>query len=137
MNSPKTPGTPPYIEPERFARLGHDPQPHQPKDVWQFNVLDFVPHVNPANYYCTSGEAVTKAKKLEQDLWKAAAAARRFYNLMVKARAKHKYLELEITGMRTNDNCPVSLCKCKDPRPNMRLMAKHQSHQPHQPQRHF
>jgi hypothetical protein len=117
----------PYVEPEAFARLGHTPQPHQPKDTWQFNVIDFVPNVNPNNYFCTSGEAVIKAKKLEQDLWQAAAAARRFTNVLIKTRGKHKYLEFQITGDRYQDGRQMSVVKTKDPRPNQRLIAKQRS----------
>lgn len=116
-----------YVEPEAIARLGHAPQPHQPKDAWQFNVLDFVPNINPINYFCTSGEAVIKAKKLEQDLWQAAAAARKFVNVLTKTRAKHKYLEFQITGDRFSDGRQMSIVKTKDPRPNQRLIAKQTS----------
>ena len=117
-----------YVEPETYARLGHPPQPHQPKDAWQFSVLDFVPHVNPVSYFCTSGEAVIKAKKLEQDLWQAAAAARKFVNVLTKTRAKHKYLEFQITGERSSEGRQMSIVKTKDPRPNQRLIAKQKTH---------
>ena len=122
---------PKFTAPEAYARLGHDPQPNQPKDAWAFNVLDFVPHVNPIAYFSTSGEAVIKAKKLEADLWKAAAAARKFANILEKTRAKHKHLELEITGNRHEDGRQIMLVKTKDPRPNMRLAARQASQHPY------
>jgi hypothetical protein len=119
MSQARTPkrAVPAYVEPEAYARLGQPRQPNQPKEAWQFNVRDFVPHIDPQAYFCTSGEAVIKARKLEQDLWRAAASARRLANLLTKARGKHKYLELQITGHGT-------ICLTKDPRPNMRLINK-------------
>jgi hypothetical protein len=121
------PAIPKYVEPEPCAKLGFEPQPHQPKDAWQFNVLDFVPHIDPAKYFCTSGEAVIKAKKLEADLWAAAAKARKLGNILAKTRGKHKYLELTITGERSSDGRQIMLVKTKDPRINQRLLAKYKN----------
>jgi hypothetical protein len=108
-------------ESEPFAQLGKKPELHQRKEAWKIDVRASVPHVDPMAYFMTSGEAVIKAKKLEADLWKAAAAARKFANLLEKARGKHKYLELELVGGG------IAIVKTKDPRPNPRLIKDNNS----------
>jgi hypothetical protein len=108
----------PYEEPVRHAALGQQPLPHQPKEVWRIDVYGSVPHIDPMTYFMTSGEAVVKAKRLEADLWQAAAKARKFANLLQKTKGKNKYLELELVGGG------IVLVKTKNSRPNPRLLMK-------------
>ena len=76
-----------------YTKLGHKPQKHHAKDIWELDLSDFKA-VNPIDYFRTSGEAVEKAKQLEKDAWKLAGQVRRFRHLLEKTRGKAVYLEV-------------------------------------------
>ncbi|MEM3097480.1 MAG: hypothetical protein QXU32_02005 [Nitrososphaerales archaeon] len=86
---------PSYQEPEPYCKIGHKPQPHQPDDIYELVLSEFVSAIDPKNYFVTSGEAIQKAKKLEQDLWHMAGEARKLRRLLEKARGSAVYLETE------------------------------------------
>jgi hypothetical protein len=86
---------PAYVDPEPYCKLGDKREPHQPEGVWELRISDFLSTINPKDYFVTSGEAVQKSKKLEQDVWEMAGRVRKLYNLLKKARGPAVYLETE------------------------------------------
>lgn len=109
-NNTKPATPPPYREQDPYCKLGNNRELHQPETVWELILADFVTGIDPKNYFVTSGEAVQKAKKLEEDIWLLAGKARKLRNLLEKARGSSTYLETEWTdGGRL-------LLKKKDPR---------------------
>jgi len=71
---------------------------HHKKNVFQLILEDFFDTDTNffsavKEYFVTSGEAVAKLDKLEQDAWKLAGDARRLGRLLRAARAEAKYLE--------------------------------------------
>lgn len=101
---------PTYREQDPFCKLGNEPEPHQPDGVWELNLASFVTGVNPKDYFITSGEALKKAQRLEEDCWALAGKVRKLRKLLEKARGPATYLETEwVDGGRL-------LLKRKDPR---------------------
>lgn len=99
-----------YVEPPPFALLGDEPLPGQPKEVYELpEISKFLPAIDPAAYFTTSGEAVKKADKLVKDLYSAALTAKAFRDKLIKARGEKKYLETCREDGRL-------LVKAKDPR---------------------
>ncbi len=93
-----------------YTKLGEDPLPGQPKDVWDVTEsLGALKAVDPASYFTTSGEAVKKADKLVTDLYSLSVMARSFRDKLKKSRGSKKFLETA----RENGKL---LCKAKDPR---------------------
>ena len=90
-----------YIDPEPYAKLGHEPLSHQPDGVWDITealqdlVEDFPDGIDPINYFITSGEAVKKAEKLVGDLYSLAVSTRSFKKKLEKAKGPAKYLETQ------------------------------------------
>ena len=110
QNDKPTIPAPPYREQDPYCKLGNEKDLHQPEGVWELILSDFTNSINPRDYFVTSGEAVQKAKKLEEDIWLLAGKARKLRNLLEKARGSSTYLETEWTdGGRL-------LLKKKDPR---------------------
>jgi len=99
-----------YIEEQPYARLGEEPLPGQPKDVWSITeALKELKAVDPAQYYVTSGEAIKKAEKLVKDAYSLAVRSKSFRDRLISARGSKKYLE---TSREDNH----LLVKSKDPR---------------------
>jgi len=95
---------------EPYAKLGNEPLPGQPKDVWEIpDIKTELPAVDPHAYFVTSGEAVKKAEKLVQDCYVLTSKARAFRDKLRAARGVKKYLETSRDGERL-------LCKAKNPR---------------------
>ncbi len=76
-----------------YALLGQQPQEHQDKNITELKIQDYVASIDARSYFVTSGEAIAKAAKLEKDLWRAAADARKLHNALKKARGDATYLE--------------------------------------------
>jgi hypothetical protein len=100
VEKPATPAidpasVPAYQEPEQYCRLGNTPKEHQPDGIYQLNMKEFMPAIDPNAYFVTSGEAVAKAERLEKDIWLMAGKARQLKNLLKKARGPAVYLETE------------------------------------------
>lgn len=95
---------------EPYAKLGNDPLPGQPKNVWEIpDIKVEMPVIDPHSYFVTSGEAVKKADRLVQDVYALAAKCRAFRDKLKKTRGAKKYLET------TRENGKL-LVKCKEPR---------------------
>lgn len=69
--------------------------------------------IDPTTYFETSGEAVAKAEKLDQDAWKLAGLTRKLLNAVKKSRGDSKYLEVTHEDM---DGVRALICRRKDPR---------------------
>jgi hypothetical protein len=101
-----------------YTKLGEDPLPGQPKDVWDVtDALASLKAVDPAAYFTTSGEAVKKADKLVTDLYSLSIMARSFRDKLKKSRGIKKFLETA----RENGKL---LCKAKDPRNHDQVEAE-------------
>lgn len=95
---------------EPYAKLGNDPLPGQPKEVWELpEIKTEFPEISPYKYFETSGEAVKKADKLLSDLYSLTAKVKSFRDKLKKARGPNKYLETSRDGF-------VCLVKSKNPR---------------------
>ena len=84
-----------YKEPQLYCKIGQKREEHQPDDIFELIIGDFLRAVDPKTYFVTSGEAVQKAKKLEDDLWYLAGQARKLRGLLEKAKGPAKWLETE------------------------------------------
>ena len=84
-----------YKEPDPLCKLGSKREEHQPDGVWELVLNDFLNAIDPKKYFVTSGEAVQKAKKLEEDIWSLAGKARSLRKMLEKAREPAVYLETE------------------------------------------
>jgi len=105
---------------EPYAKLGNEPLPGQPKDVWEIpDIKTELPAIDPHSYYITSGEAVKKAEKMVQDCCVLLGKARAFRDKLRAARGVKKYLETS----RDNERL---LCKAKNPRNKETLNAKNE-----------
>lgn len=93
-----------------YARLGKEPTEDQPDGVYYANIYDYVPKIDPLQYFITSGEAILKAEKLEADLWKAAGLAKKFVSMLKKAKASAKFLETSV------EDETIIILKRKNPR---------------------
>jgi len=80
-----------------YCKFGQEHEEHQQDGVWELILSEFVSAIDPKNYFVTSGEAVQKAKKLEEDLFKMAGKARKLRYALEKARQPAVYLESEYT----------------------------------------
>jgi len=95
---------------EPYAKLGYDPLPGQPSDVWELpNLPTELPAIDPSSYFITSGEAVKKAEKLVQDCYHLTSLVRVFRDRLRTARGSKKYLETVRDGQKL-------LVKCKEKR---------------------
>jgi len=108
------------IDTEPYAKLGNDPLPGQPKDVWIMpDLKTYLPAIDPHSYFITSGEAVKKAEKLVKDVYALATKCRAFRDKLVKARGIKKYLETVRDPSLSNKDLETSsglLIKSKNPR---------------------
>jgi hypothetical protein len=84
-----------YKEPDQLCKLGNKREEHQPDGIWELVLSNFISPIDPKKYFVTSGEAVQKAKKLEEDIWSLAGKARSLRKLLEKARSPAVYLETE------------------------------------------
>ena len=83
-----------FLDKEPYAKLGDEPLPGQPKEVWDItDELAKLTPVNPAEYYVTTGEALKKADKLVKDVYSLAVKVRSFRDKLKKAKGAKKYLE--------------------------------------------
>lgn len=90
-----TPDSMPYALVINDNKILEDRREFHKQGVWQLNVADFLKPIDPSRYYVTSGEAVTKARRLEQDLFEAAGDARRLANILQRLRGESTYLETQ------------------------------------------
>lgn len=95
----------------KVTMKGENRRSYHPKKVWEFNLLDFLSKIDPADYYSTTGEAVLKMRKLEKDLFVMAGQARKIGNVIQKLKDEHVYMETCWTDGRL-------LLKAKNPRKN-------------------
>lgn len=65
--------------------------------------------VNAFNYFITSGEAVQKVERLNQDAWKFAGRCKALLTALKKAKGESQYLEI------TSED-GMLVCRRKDPR---------------------
>jgi hypothetical protein len=105
-----------------FAKIslnkhGEDRKAYQKDDIWELDLTDLIKIVDPSNYFCTTGEAVIKAKALEADLFASAGLARKLGNILRKLRGENVYLETQWCDGRL-------LLKAKNPRKNKEEKAK-------------
>lgn len=98
-------------------KSGEERRTYHKKDVWELDVTALIKAIDPADYFCTTGEAVIKTKKLEADLFAAAGLARKLGNTLRKLRGENVYLETQWTDGRL-------LLKAKNPRKNKEEKAK-------------
>lgn len=83
-----------------YCTIGKTRREHHPKNVFELVVEEHITAIDPKRYFMTSGEAVAKAAKLEQDLWQAAGQARKLLKLLTEARGDAKWLESSWNGER-------------------------------------
>jgi len=82
-----------------FARVSTDRKrkeiryDNHKKKVWHLEIGDFVKKIDPRDYFVTTGEAVTKARRLEQDLLEAYQRAKLMTNILQDIRGDNVYLE--------------------------------------------
>lgn len=84
-----------YQEPQLYCKIGQRRQEHQPEDIFELAIMDFLKAIDPKMYFVTSGEAVQKARKLEEDLKYQATQARKLRILLEKAKGPAKWFETE------------------------------------------
>lgn len=102
----------------KLNKSGQERREYHPKLVWELVLADFLQKIDPKDYFCTTGEAVIKARKLEHDLFAAAGVARKLANtLEKKLRHPNIYLETQWADGRL-------LLKAKNPRKNREEKAK-------------
>lgn len=87
------------------------------KNVWEFDITEFLEKIDPKEYFHTTGEAILKMRKLEHDLFAAAGLARKVGNVLEKLRGENIYLETQWNNGRL-------LLKAKNPRKNKEEKAK-------------
>ena len=92
-------------------------RPYHKKNIWTLDISEFIKPIDPADYFCTTGEAVIKLRKLEADLFAAAGIARKLGNTLKKLRGEYVYLETQWTGGHL-------LLKAKNPRTNKEEKAR-------------
>lgn len=100
------------IEDNPYAKVtltGEQRQPFHVKGVWHFEIASFMKPVDPINYFKTTGEAIQKMTKLEADLQKQLATARKVRAVLEKLRGGNAYLETQWNNSRL-------LLKIKNPR---------------------
>lgn len=101
----------------KLNKTGEERRSYHKKDVWELDITTLVEAVDPEDYFCTTGEAVIKTRKLEADLFAAAGVARKLGNILRKLRGENIYLETQWIGGRL-------LLKAKNPRKNKEEKAK-------------
>lgn len=101
----------------KLNKSGEERRDYHKKDVWELDITEIVQAIDPADYFCTTGEACIKARKLEGDLFAAAGLARKLGNILKKLRGENVYLETQWTDGRL-------LLKAKNPRKNKEEKAK-------------
>lgn len=101
----------------KLNKTGEERRPYHKKDVWELDITELVQAIDPKDYFCTTGEAVIKSKKLEADLFAAAGIARKLRNTLIKLRSENVYLETQWVDGRL-------LLKAKNPRKNKEEKAK-------------
>jgi len=102
----------------KLNKSGQERREYHKKLVWELVVSDFLKKIDPKDYFCTTGDAVIKARKLEHDLFKAAGVARKLANTLEnKLRADNVYMETQWQNGRL-------LVKAKNPRKNKEEKAQ-------------
>lgn len=101
----------------KLSKTGEDRRAYHKKDVWELDVTELIKAIDPADYFCTTGEACIKTRKLEADLFAAAGVARKLGNILRKLRGENVYLETQWIGGRL-------LLKAKNPRKNKEEKAR-------------
>ena len=100
-----------------LKKAGEERRAYHKKLVWEFDITKLIDPIDPADYFCTTGEACIKIRKLEADLFAAAGVARKLGNILRKLRGENIYLETQWIGGRL-------LLKAKNPRKNKEEKAK-------------
>lgn len=101
----------------KLNKSGEERRAYHKKDVWELDITDFIKAIDPTDYFCTTGEACIKTRKLEADLFAAAGIARKLGNILEKLRGENVYLETHWTDGRL-------LLKAKNPRKNKEEKAQ-------------
>jgi hypothetical protein len=101
----------------KLNKTGEERRVYHKKGVWELDITSLVQAIDPADYFCTTGEAVIKTRKLEADLFAAAGIARKLGNLLRKLRGEDIYLETQWIGGKL-------LLKAKNPRKNKEEKAR-------------
>jgi hypothetical protein len=101
----------------KISKTGEERRVYHKKGVWELDITTLIDSVDPADYFCTTGEAVIKMRKLEADLFAAAGIARKLGNILRKLRGENVYLETQWIGGKL-------LLKAKNPRKNKEEKAK-------------
>jgi hypothetical protein len=52
-----------------MSKTGEERRPYHKKLVWELDITELVQAIDPADYFCTTGEACIKTRKLEADLF--------------------------------------------------------------------
>lgn len=100
----------------QYCRLGMEKSDHQPDDVWELVINDFLQPIDPNKYFVTSGDAVQKTKRLVQDIKEMQERASKLLKLLKKAKGAATYLETEwspIHGLTLKKKDPRSKKKEK------------------------
>tara|TARA_R100001244_G_scaffold25113_4_gene25592 strand:- start:55146 stop:55547 length:402 start_codon:yes stop_codon:yes gene_type:complete len=95
----------------KVTKKGEARKDFHPKNTWEFDITEFLEDVIPKDYFATTGEAVVKMRKLENDLFAQAGLARKLGNTLEKLKGENIYMETCWTGGRL-------LLKAKNPRKN-------------------
>ena len=101
----------------KMSKTGEARRSYHKKGVWELDITELVNAINPTDYFCTTGEAVIKVRKLEADLFAAAGIARKLGNILRKLRGENVYLETQWIGGKL-------LLKAKNPRKNKEEKAR-------------
>jgi len=94
-----------------LKKAGEIRRAYHKKGVWELDITDFITAIDPKDYFCTTGEACIKTRKLEADLFAAAGIARKLGNVLKKLKNEDIYLETAWVNGRL-------LLKAKNPRKN-------------------
>lgn len=100
-----------------LSKMGEERRSYHKKDIWELDLTEILKTINPKDYFCTTGEAVIKARMLEADLFAMAGLARKLKNVLEKLRGENIYLETHWDDGRL-------LLKAKNPRKNKEEKAK-------------
>lgn len=88
-----------------------DRREYHAKDLWELEIKQLLPKIDPVDYFRTTGEATIKLKKLEHDLFALIGSVKRISHTLDKLKGDNAYLETQwIDGHL--------LMKIKNPRKN-------------------
>lgn len=98
-------------------KSGEERRTYHKEEIWELDITTMIKNIDPVDYFCTTGEAVIKMRKLEADLFAAAGTARKLGNILKKLRGENVYLETQWSDGRL-------LLKAKNPRKNKEEKVK-------------